>query len=419
MRFSAFSASQLRSLAVAVIIAKLAVHFFVILLHGDEVGIGGIFILDGPSYVEGATRIASTGDFLNLPDIYHSPGFQLYLGALFLPFGASVLFAKVINLVLLGFTIWLVYQVGRTLFDPTVGLLAAFLVAFSPYLTLFTFLIQYEVLAATLILGLYFWIIRDVANRLGPRSMFLAGVMVSVLGLIQVRFLALAPILAALLTFQKAEAGRRFVPKGAIGLVLGVLVLVGPWSAYQSARHDTRLLVGEGSSFRFEVGNNPNATGASFPYPEIREPKGVDFIVEQPVRWLWLVKERFLYFWGFREGLDEVLLAQGKLVALQTSFLRPLLSWLERGFRVAYLALFAGGVTVAVRRACRGSLSGDRVWLLCGLIIAVMAPPLLTIASTRFTIPILPLILLLQAYAAVEIVRLCRRRGDRSRSASR
>jgi hypothetical protein len=192
-----------------------------------------------------------------------------------------------------------------------------------------------------------------------------------------------------------------------------VSLLVGPWSVYQSIRHGESLLVSHGSAFRFDVGNNPNATGASFPYPEIQEPAGLEFIAKHPARWLWLVKERFLYLWGFREGINEVFLAKGKLAALNDSFIRPVLSWLDRVIGAAYLLLFVAGAVAAGRQAHRGTLPRDSIWLLYGLLLAVIVPPLITISSARFTIPMLPIVFLFQAYATVEIARFLRHRTAR------
>jgi len=120
------------------------------------------------------------------------------------------------------------------------------------------------------------------------------------------------------------------------------LVDISIWQKYEF------VIVSEGNDFRFAVGNNPNATGASFPYQEIVEPKGIKFVIDMPGRFLLLVKERFLYFWGFRENMDGVFFSKGKLRAVSDSWFRMVIPLAEKAVAIVYISLFLLGIWMSV-----------------------------------------------------------------------
>jgi len=71
------------------------------------------------------------------------------------------------------------------------------------------------------------------------------------------------------------------------------------WTLLISTRAGHLIPLMEGSDFRFKLGNNPNATGYSFPYPEIGSPSGWEFLLHRPgneirlighVRFDWLTR---------------------------------------------------------------------------------------------------------------------------------
>jgi len=400
--------SGFRTVVYSLIFVKFFINLILIFLHGQDVGISGTFILDGPSYIRGATSVAATGDFLNLEDIYHSPGFQILLAVPFILFGPNLMVVKLLNLFLFALIIRSVSSLGQRVFDQNTGLLAGLLVAYSPSLTIFTFILQYEIVAAFLLLLVCRLAMAAFGKPILAPSALFAGFFISLLGLIQERFLILAPLFFIYFLFRARRGAVRSAGMGAIAFIFGTASIVAPWSIYQSGRKAKFVIVSEGNDFRFAVGNNPNATGASFPYPTIVEPKGVKFIRDMPGKFLWLVKERFLYFWGFRENMDGVFFSKGKLRAVTDSWFRMLIPLAEKAVAGAYISLFLLGIGMSVR--WQSSLGPHAIHAFYLVMAGVMIPPLVSISSARFSLPMVPYICLFQAFCIVRIAALIRSR---------
>jgi len=78
------------------------------------------------------TEGALLRDFDGTPTARWSPGYPVLLGAVYLFTAKSLLAGKVLNALLATLTCWFVYLLGRRLFRPAVGLLAAAILALLP-----------------------------------------------------------------------------------------------------------------------------------------------------------------------------------------------------------------------------------------------------------------------------------------------
>ena len=354
--------------------------------------------IDGESYLQGMLSIARERDFLNLRDIYHSPGYQIYLGFLYklAPDPERIfLIVKLLAWLMYALSVAMVYRLGAVCLGWRVGLMAAVFLALSAKFHAYGNLLQYETLLGFLILSHVFLLSRWHAHAawkglLIPVS---AGLLVAAIVLVQLRYLLLVPAgcLCFYLRARAAQpwAGRRaLVPVAAY--VLAFLLIAGFWSFHHSIRGGEFVFVSKGSAFRFQAGNNPNAQGYAWPYPVIVEPSGLNFIRQRPGQFLRLVALRGMYFMDIKKDVWSI------PIPLSGFFGGNRAAWFERIFCLASLLALLGGILAkGVFESC-GTPPCARLCLLLTLAAGV-AGPLLIFSSSRFSVPLLPVIFLFQA----------------------
>ncbi len=377
----------------------------------------GVLKIDGPYYITGMNIIADTGDFLNLEEIYHSPGYQVYLGALkrIFPFDRGFFFAtKLLSGILFLFTVILTIAIGERHVQKHSGWVAGAILAMSLKMEVYCNLLQGEILQAFSFTLLVFLLLTWNPSRRGKSGALLlvaVSLLAASLSFQQVRFLPLIP-LSLICIFLKANRnesesaslGRAF--RASMLFLAPCLLLIGFWSWHHSKAEGKPILIGTGSEFRLQVAYNPNATGASFPYPEIIEPTGMDFVVSHPTRVAWLLRERFLYLSNWKRDIWDL----GNPVHLHRNLkIEP--SSFEIPVHVAGTILFFLGIALRVsRKSTRRPNSSD--CLLYSWIIAVTLAPMLVFASSRFLIPALPAIALFQSYAAIVLIASLQNRSN-------
>jgi 4-amino-4-deoxy-L-arabinose transferase-like glycosyltransferase len=309
-----------------------------------------VLAIDGPSYLRGAEELQSI-PFWRMTDTYHSPGYQALLAVFYwlgggTPLGAAHV-SKVVSLGLFAASIFLVYGLARRLAGRTAALLAVVIFSSSTSWITYANMIQYEVLVGFLLLEA----VTAVSTRRAGAALFFAA-------WIQVRYLPL-------LLVPPAATGRRGWRVTLLALVPLLL-----WIAVRGGE------LAPGSEQRFRIANNPNATGAAFPYPPVAEPFGWAFVVHRPAQLAALAGRRFLYLTGITT--DVWTLPPG---GEPGAFSPVALGW---------TLLFFAALAITIGNAARAGRL--REWSALLLVLAgVFAPPLVIFASGRFLVPALPL----------------------------
>jgi hypothetical protein len=358
-----------------------------------------ILTIDGKSYLNGAVG-AGWSSLFEVRDLYHSPGYQIYLRFLFAAFGSVeglVNASKILSLLMFFATALMLYRIGRRWFEAPVAHIAVLLFLFSESWTYYCNMIQYEVLAGFLMLWFLSMLIStESSNSAKTASLYGIGMGLGLafLALIQVRYglLVMVPLMYVAIVRRREPSGVLFRQLGIVCLTM--IVLLAAWSVAQSLSRGRFIVVMDGGAFRFQVANNPNALGYSFPYPEIIEPSGWAFILTMPGQWLWLVGQRALYLAGIQRdiwALPPQGFGRGPIGSVS-----PL--------DVINMAVFAMGLTAAIIGICRGKLTAE---VSAGIVLlaCVTLPPLLIFGSKRFIVPVIPLIALFQGYAIVTFGR--------------
>ncbi len=341
--------------------------------------------IDGGNYLRGMLSTTQTG-LLGLQDLFHSPGYQLYLGLLYRLLGsdrAVILVVKGISFLMLLGCGAMVWALGRAWFSGATAATALVLLAFSPAIAVYVSLTQYEVPLAFL-LTLHLLLLSQ--EKAKPRCFALAGLVGALACLIQVACLPLMLASAVVLYLRSERAGRALV---CLAYLAPLVALVGGWSLYQSLRLDQFIVVTSASGQRFALGNNPGAQGYGFPHPLVSEPTGFRFLAQMPGRFLWLVGQRFLYLWDLKPDIWTIELPIG---GSQLGFVLHLLSFVVFAFGFA--------VKLAEDHRAGALLRRAPIYL---TFLGLFVPPLFVFGSSRFMVPVAPVVALFQGFALVTI----------------
>jgi 4-amino-4-deoxy-L-arabinose transferase-like glycosyltransferase len=231
----------------------------------DQGSAGMIYPADQDEYYRGAIHILLDGSYYDTGQWLRPPLTSIFLAGTFLVVGVDVARALLVQCVLSAATVLLLAELARSLFDSRrAGVAAALLGAgFLPYAsmasqllseTLFIFLIAAALLAF------------EAARRRGlPWRWLLAGgllwglaTLTRPVGLYALPLLLLWALLGARRTGAQAAAPlvlRGFDLRPALALLLGVLVVVAPWTARNYAVHDHLILVDTNGGTSFWLGN--------------------------------------------------------------------------------------------------------------------------------------------------------------------
>lgn len=252
------------------------------------------------------------------PTAHWSFLYSLYLAGVYSVFGHHPLAARVIQVLISGAGIWLVYRLGRVLFNDRVGLVAAALSSIYAYLIFFNAALMtqtFYILAVLAVLNLASTIISNPT----PRNWILLGLSVGLGALLRQTMILFAAILFIWMlwaTFKKVPQPSRL--RILSGMFLSVIVVVGliaPWTIRNYLTYHDFLLLNSNGGYWMYASNHPGQ-GTEFdqefapPVPTnlqgLAEPaidralfaEGLGFIAADPQRFLLLSYSRTMdYFW--------------------------------------------------------------------------------------------------------------------------
>ena len=388
-----------RYLCIAFITVGCVLSIRFMMLFWEEPWPHPILTIDGQSYMKGAAG-ATWATLFKLHDLYHSPGYQIYLRFLFAALGspkAVTHASKLLSLLMFFASAVLLYRLGRRWFQPAIAQIAVALFLFSESWRYYCNMIQYEVLTGFLML-LFLSMLMSAESSSSPKLSRLYGIgmgfVLAFIALIQMRYvvLLLIPLIYSLI--QRKSLSIHDLRQNGI-ILLTALVLLAVWSFAQSLDHGRTVFLMEGSEFRFHVANNPNAVGYSFPYPDIVEPSGWQFVLWMPGQWLWLIGQRALYLSGIKRDIWALPPQGFRSGPIGSYSLLDLIS----------VIVFVTGLILAMSRVCRRRDLSDEPTAGILLLACVMLPVLFIFGSKRFIVPVIPLIALFQGYAIVATAR--------------
>lgn len=311
-----------------------------------------------------ASDIASGKGF---GDTWRPPGYAAYLGILMFVFGKSILVMRLFNVLLGSLTCVLIYHAGKKVFSQAVGRIASALVCFYPYLIAYTGDLISETFL-TFLIALSMLMLLVTSEKPVLRNIVLTGVILGITSLTKSTVLPFFGI-ACLWLWWRTKSMKT-------GFLAGILTLlvISPWtirnyfyykafipistggkSLYLSSC-DGALLLETAGEF-----DKPQSIETVMPvipedYMELMKlprmeqekiftEKARTWLKNNPDKFLFLLKARFLHFWRLYPMMAY---KWQKLAAKMTAgiyiplcLIGMLLSWREFGKTSLFIALFA------------------------------------------------------------------------------
>jgi 4-amino-4-deoxy-L-arabinose transferase-like glycosyltransferase len=167
--------------------------------------------------------------------------------------------ARFMQVVLSTVTVWLVFMLGRELFDRRAGLVAAGIFAFYPAFVGFSHLLWAETLFVFLNVGWMLLLVRGV--RTGRAALLLAGG--ALLGLASLARQVVSSFLplAGAWMFLMRPTPRRGTARLAAAMVLGTVLVIGPWTIRNAARYRTFVAIAPNSGLALLWGASDDIFG--------------------------------------------------------------------------------------------------------------------------------------------------------------
>ena len=206
----------------------------------------------------------------NEPTAHWSYLYTLYLAGVYALAGHHPLVARLVQAIASGLTCWLLFRLGRRLFDDRVGVAAAALSVPYAYFVFFNAALMTQTFyTVALLVALE----RAVAIAAGPRGRAWAalGLSLGIGALLRQTLLLYAPLLLAWLVWTAPDPRRWRHAAGAAALIA---LCVLPWTAYNYAVFGDFLLLNSNGGYFFYAANHP-AQGTEFD-PDITPPLPVE-----------------------------------------------------------------------------------------------------------------------------------------------
>jgi hypothetical protein len=374
---------------------------------------------DATAYDAFARELAQTWHLASLPT-KHPPGWMVLLAAVYDLFGHSYVAGKLVSWVALIVTVGLCAWLANRVWGRMAAVIAALLCASSPGLRAYVGTLQYEVVTAALFSLLLVLSIRitDAATRDAMiRRAIAAGLAGAALILTRETFVLVVPLMAIWIWLRlrerastgeatpvfagdensalrrellvtSRESARGAPARPTVVALLVVATAAAPallWSALRSAEQQRLIVISDKAREVFAAGNNPLANGTyNEPLVGIGEPAGLDFIRAYPWDALRLGGRKLLYSFGIlRDGWNvphpaSVWIWRATTGSLPLPAIEPVV---RGGWLLA--ACLAALVTLG-RRGRR------RWWILPASVAVIVGVHAVTLASYRFTVPLLP-----------------------------
>lgn len=322
---------------------------------------------------------------------FRPPLFPLVLAVIH-GLGGGLLAVRLFNALAGTLTVYLVYRLGREMFDRPTAWLAALAAAAWPFFIFYTALYLTESLYVLLVVAATLYLVRLARGADRPADGAAAGGLLGLSLLCRPTLLAFAP--AALLLIGRPRRCRR----AAVTAALACLLVLAPWIVRNWVVLGAFVPGTTMGGRVFYEGNNPHSAGGPcqvFPaeveaLPEIARDRAyyrrtLAIIREDPERFGRLLGMKFRRFWALVPNAPGFQAGRYRLISLAAM--------------LPTLPLFLLGLAVSYRR--RG------FFLLAGQILYATVFHMIFLASIRYRLPVEPFYLL---FAAAGLRRLYRPR---------
>jgi tetratricopeptide (TPR) repeat protein len=386
-------------------------------------------VTDEAMYDHWAWTLAGGGDFNPGYPYYDSPLHAYYLALIYVLFGHTLLAVRLVQVLLGTLHVLVLYRLARRLFDEPVAKVAGVLAAtYLPFLYYEGLLLKES--AAAFLLDASLLLMTGALSRATWPAYWSVGALLGLFALSRVNALLLIPAFLAV-AWLSGHQGPRAVARAAVGLLLGVLMVVAPVTIRnRMVSGEWVLITVSGGQVLYTANNPANTSGDLAPVPFIRQTslyeridfhrqaeketgrrmtpaevsaywggKAVEFAAVHPLTQLRMVGHRFLRFWNRAELPDNHSIEQFKRF-----------SWLLRLPLPGYWLIAPLGLLGLVLFCARWR-SLSLLYLTLGVYLVSLLP---FWVSSRYRMPIAGVLLLFTAATIVRLTRDAQRDGARA-----
>jgi 4-amino-4-deoxy-L-arabinose transferase-like glycosyltransferase len=257
----------------------------------------------------------------NTPTAHWSFIYPLYLAAIYAITGYHPLVARIVQGIIGGILIsLLVYQIGRRVVDEDTGLVGAGLAAIYGYFIYYNVALMTETFFIVLVL-FSLNISLELKEQPTTTRWILLGLALGLASLLRQTILLFVPFLLVWLFWELRKEGRRWwyfaIP------VIAIILLITPWTIRNYLVYNQFLPLNSNAGYAFYASNNPNL-GTDWrnelvviPVPkelvgkneavlnEALTEKGLEFIISDPQRYLWLTIDKIPEYFKFWPSSDS------------------------------------------------------------------------------------------------------------------
>mgnify|MGYP006138940211 CR=1 FL=1 len=214
-------------------------------------------LVDAAWYHKEALKILDQG-WVGDSVFFMAPLYQYFLAIIYKVFGIHIGIVLVLQSILSVLSVWLIYLLGKDLFDRSTGLLSAALAAFHGVFIFYSgFLLKANLSLFFTCLFLVVFL-KTYKNPI-PRNFFWCGLILGILIPIRGNFLIVFAGFFTWLFFYPLRQSFRF--KNIIAFSIGMALFVAPFTARNYYVSQDFVLVNSAAGFNFFIGNNPISDG--------------------------------------------------------------------------------------------------------------------------------------------------------------
>ncbi len=241
--------SRLQSLWLIISLAVIVRLAFVVIF-------GSTLSLKTSGYDDYAVNLIAGHDYTRFADLHPDsdlpPLYPFFLAGVYLILGRSAITVALVQIVFDVITIAVLYAIGRRIAGPSVGLIAAALLAFYPYL-LFQNLTVNDTGLFIMLLALGIWAAYHVQTGQNWRWVALAGLFFGTAALTKTLVILMLPLLA--LSWLVRFKLRGLLPITAMGLIF--VAVITPWIVRNTLVQKQFTLLSTNDGSNLYQGNNP------------------------------------------------------------------------------------------------------------------------------------------------------------------
>ncbi len=276
---------------------------------------------DEVAYLDLAQHLVAGHGYVNevlMPTAYRPPGYPFWLAPwVMLP--GSILLMKLLNVVLMGATLWFMHDLVRAQAPKVAWLAGAGALAY-PVWTFTVSTLYPQPLFMALLMGMV-WLLAKQGEHVSPRASVFVGVLAGAAVLAVPAFLPLSAVLAWHLFQTRRLQGRSGLP-GLIHLGLGMALVISPWTLRNWLVMGAWIPVSTNGGINLAMGNNDMAganTGTNLPISyfiamlptQVSEQEenrifvqfALDWMRANPVHAAGLYAQKWLNFFNFQANL--------------------------------------------------------------------------------------------------------------------